>query len=291
MKQHATSWKCGTQVVSLESPVLVGILNVTPDSFSDGGAFDQVHLAVEHAMQLIHDGATMIDVGGESTRPGATRVSEDEQIARTEPVILLIRERSDICISIDTTQASVARAAIAAGASVINDVAAGVEDEAMLPLAAELGVGLVLMHRRLPPELDQYSDAYEDNPTSPEILSEVSAWLETRETAAINAGVQRESIAIDPGIGFGKSVEQNWKLIESAHELVELGHPVYVGASRKSFIGFTSGIETPEMRDTASVATAIELFFQGVQIFRVHNVLEHARMLQSLPSFQLNLRR
>lgn len=282
MKQHATSWQCGTQVVSLESPVLVGILNVTPDSFSDGGSFNQLHLAVEHAMQLIEDGATMIDVGGESTRPGATRVSEEEQIARTEPVIKAIKEQNDICISIDTTQAAVALAAIEAGATVINDVAAGEEDDTMLPLAAEYGVGLVLMHRRLPPELDQYSDAYADIPTSPDIVAEVSRWLESRVEAAIDAGVQREAIAIDPGLGFGKSVEQNWKLIESAHEFVESGHPIYVGASRKSFIGSTFGIESPEMRDTASAATAIEMFLQGVQIFRVHNVLEHARMLQSI---------
>jgi dihydropteroate synthase len=282
VKQHATSWKCGTQVVSLESPVLVGILNVTPDSFSDGGSFNQLHLAVEHAMQLIEDGATMIDVGGESTRPGATRVSEEEQIARTEPVIKAIKEQNDICISIDTTQAAVALAAIEAGATVINDVAAGEEDDSMLPLAAEYGVGLVLMHRRLPPELDQYSDAYGDIPTSPDIVAEVSRWLESRVEAAIDAGVQREAIAIDPGLGFGKSVEQNWKLIESAHEFVESGHPIYVGASRKSFIGSTFGIESPEMRDTASATTAIEMFLQGVQIFRVHNVLEHARMLQSI---------
>jgi len=291
MKQRATSWQCGRRVVSLEKPVFVGILNVTPDSFSDGGQFENVHRAVQHAMKLIDAGATIIDVGGESTRPGAHRVSEQEQIARTQPVIQSLRQQSDICISIDTTQSAVAIAAIEAGADIINDVAAGEEDTRMFSLAAETGVGLVLMHRRLPPQRDQYSDSYANPPSSVDIVDDVSRWLETRVAKAHVAGVSKRAIAIDPGLGFGKSVEQNWQLVEESHRFVELGYPVYMGASRKNFIGAVLGIESPEMRDEASVSVAVEMAAQGVQIFRVHNVLEHVRMLQSLSSFIMNSRR
>ena len=145
------------------------------------------------------------------------------------------------------------------------------------------------MHRRLPPELDQYSDAYQNDFDSTEIVGEVASWLEARMAMAVVAGVQKTAIALDPGLGFGKSVEQNWKLIEESHSFVELGNPVYMSASRKSFIGAVSGIESPEMRDSASVATTLEMAMQGVQIFRVHNVREHNRVLQSLPSIQLEL--
>lgn len=289
MKQRATMWKCGTRVLSLDSPILVGILNVTPDSFSDGGNFMDIQLATEHAMRLISDGAAIIDVGGESTRPGAERIPAQEQIDRTQPVIKAIREQSDICISIDTTLAQVAEAAISAGADIINDVAAGEEDDGIFSLAASTGAGLVLMHRRLPPELDQYSEAYQHEPSDFNIVEEVASWLETRKACAMKAGVQRATIAVDPGLGFGKSVEQNWQLIEESHIFVELGNPVYMGASRKSFIGSISGIESPELRDSASVATTLEMVMQGVQIFRVHNVREHHLVLQSLLASQQEL--
>lgn len=289
MKQRAISWQCGTRVVSLETPMLVGILNVTPDSFSDGGNFTTVDLAAEHALKLISDGATMIDVGGESTRPGATRIGAEEQITRTQPVIEAIRAVSDVCISIDTTLSKVAKSALHAGADVINDVAAGEEDQEMFALAAETGAGLVLMHRRVSPELDQYSDTYQNERNSSDIVTEVSIWLQGRAEKAISAGVCVSAIALDPGLGFGKSVEQNWHLVEEANIFVDLGYPVYMGASRKNFIGATAGIDTPELRDCASVATALEMAIQGVQIFRVHNVLEHARVLQSLPSYQFEL--
>lgn len=287
MKQRATTWQCCTRVVSLESPILVGILNVTPDSFSDGGAFQSIDQAVEHARSLIEHGATIIDIGGESTRPKAKRVSAEEQIKRTEPVILALRAQSDVCISIDTTLASVAKVAIQAGAEIINDVSAGKEDEDMFSLAAEKNVGIVLMHRRVPPELDQYSDAYAEPPQSENIVHDVLNWLQQRVEDAIEAGVPREAIAIDPGLGFGKSVEQNWQLIENAHQFVELGYPVYAGVSRKSFIGASSGISTPEQRDLPSIAAALELVLQGVQIIRVHSVSKHHQMLQSLPAIHL----
>ncbi len=289
MKQRATSWQCGTRIVSLESPILVGILNVTPDSFSDGGAFQSIDQAVQHACSLIEHGATIIDIGGESTRPGAERVSAEEQIDRTEPVIRALREQRDVCISIDTTLAQVAKAAIAAGADIINDVSAGEEDEDMFSLAAEKNVGIVLMHRRVRPEDDQYSDAYTEPPLSEDIVFDVAHWLQRRGDKAIEAGIPREAIAIDPGFGFGKSVEQNWQLVENAHQFVDLGYPVYVGVSRKSFIGASSGISTPEQRDLPSIAAALEMAVQGVQIFRVHSVSMHHQMLQSIPAIHHEL--
>jgi dihydropteroate synthase len=281
VKQRSTSWQCRTRVVSLESPTLVGILNVTPDSFSDGGKFVDVRQATEHALALEEAGAAIIDIGGESTRPGASRISAEDQIARTEPVIRSIREQSKVCISIDTTLAEVARVALTAGADIINDVSAGTEDVSMFSLAAETGAGLVLMHRRLPPELDQYCDQYESSPESDDIVKDVLDWLEIRISAAMATGVSESAIAIDPGLGFGKSVEQNWQLVHEINRITELGYPVYVGASRKSFIGANVGLDIPKLRDEASVEVAKKMADSGAQIFRVHNVSGHVRVLQS----------
>ena len=264
----------------------MGILNVTPDSFSDGGLFEDNAKAVNHALALVEAGATIIDVGGESTRPGATRISADTQIARTRGVIQGIREKSDVCISIDTTLSSVAQAAIEVGATSINDVASGDEDAQMFALAAETGAGLVLMHRRLPPELDQFSDKYVTPPQAVNIVQDVIAWLLERAEAAQRAGVQKSAIAIDPGFGFGKSVEQNWQMVEEATQFVQTGYPIYAGLSRKSFIGATASLKEATERDTVSAVAAFEMALQGVQIFRVHNVPEHVRLLQSLSSIQ-----
>ena len=281
MEQPATSWQCGGSLLSLETPTLVGILNATPDSFSDGGDYKQVSAAVSHAMKMVKAGATIIDVGGESTRPKATRVSATEQLARVIPVIEGIRDKSDVCISIDTTLAEEANMAIAAGATVINDVSAGEEDDEMFLLAANTGSGFVMMHRRLPPELEEYSHAYSVDPTSDDIVQEVIDWLMSRVEKATSAGISKNAIAIDPGLGFGKSVEQNWKIVENVDRLVHLGSPVYVGASRKSFIGATAGIDNPTLRDEASALSVLTMAKKGVQIFRVHNIPEHVRVLQS----------
>ena len=284
MQQVATTWHCGGNVVSLESPIIVGILNAAPDSFSDDGAYFEVGAALDHALEMVEAGASIIDVGGESTRPGALRVDEEEQIARVVPVIQALREKSDTIISVDTTLAPVARAAMDAGATIINDVSAGTDDPIMFTLAASEGVGLVLMHRRLPPELDSYSDQYEDEPESNDITREVRDWLQQRISAAESCGVEQSSIAIDPGLGFGKSVEQNLELVANVEQLVMLGYPVYIGASRKSFIGATTGITDPVQRDEASAMLACEMATKGAQIFRVHNVRQHARLIQSTPS-------
>ena len=280
MQQIATAWHCGGNVVSLEFPILVGILNATPDSFSDGGKFLEVEAAAQHALEMVEAGASIIDVGGESTRPGATRVDEEDQIARVVPVIQAILNTCNTIISVDTTRSSVAIAAIAEGATIINDVSAGIEDPEIFALAASEGVGVVLMHRRLPPDLDTYSDQYDVDPTSPNITREVCDWLMDRVSVAESCGVNMKSIAIDPGLGFGKSVEQNLDLVDGVKQLVMTGYPVYVGASRKSFIGSTTGLTDPASRDEASAMMAGDMASQGAQIFRVHNVRQHARLLQ-----------
>ncbi len=277
------NWVCKDVTIDLYQPLLVGILNVTPDSFSDGGQFVDVESAMEHALRLIEEGAGMIDVGGESTRPGATRISEAEQIKRVVPVIERIREQSNIPISVDTTLAKVASAAIYAGANVINDVASGTEDEAIFALASNSGAGLVLMHRRLPPERDIYSHQYDKAPESENIVADICSWLLQRVEVAKSHGVHPEQIALDPGLGFGKSVEQNWQIVHQAEQFVRLGFPVYMGASRKSFIGATYNIEEPKARDEASVEVAKRMALQSAHIFRVHNVKMHGELLQSPP--------
>jgi dihydropteroate synthase len=282
MKHIATTWNCAQCVVSLESPVIVGILNVTPDSFSDGGKYESAETAILHGLDLAKAGAAIIDVGGESTRPGAVRVPAEVQIERVLPVIRGIRECSSVLLSIDTTSSVVANMAMEAGASIINDISSGVEDEEIFEVAAKTGAGFVLMHRRLPPELDTYSHEYKELVDLTDIVQDVSSWLESRISIAIAHGVHKSAIAIDPGLGFGKSVEQNWQLIREASRITALGYPVFVGASRKSFIGAKTGITEPELRDEASAEISVMLAQQGVQIFRVHNVSAHLRMLQSL---------
>jgi dihydropteroate synthase len=281
MDTHASTWQCGKHIVSLDTPIIVGILNVTPDSFSDGGKFSGLNDAIGRALEMESEGAAIIDVGGESTRPGAKRVSIQEQLHRVLPVIEGIQNRSNVLISIDTTMSQVAAAAIDAGASIINDVSAGQEDDAMFSVAGETGAGLVLMHRRLPPELDRYSDGYDEDPESEDIVFDIIEGLLARVRVAIAQGVQKNTVAIDPGLGFGKSVAQNWHIIKQTDRITASGYPVFIGASRKSFIGATFGIEDPSMRDGPSVEVAKEASELGAHIFRVHNVLDHVRVLQS----------
>ena len=281
MPPIATSWQCRERVVSLESTVLVGILNVTPDSFSDGGENSTATVAINRAIEMASEGATIIDVGGESTRPGATRVSAKEQIHRVLPVIEGIRKQSSVLISIDTTLSEVAAGAIEAGADIINDVSAGEEDSGIFSLAAQTGAGLVLMHRRLPPEHDNYADSYDHDPESLDIVQDILDTLLGQVTKAMEKGVKRNTIALDPGLGFGKSVEQNWQIVEQVGRIASLGYPVFIGASRKRFIGATEDIQEPKLRDSASVQVAKQMEAKGAQIFRVHNVPDHARVLQS----------
>lgn len=272
----------GGRSVELDSPRIMGILNITPDSFSDGGRYLEPEHAVQRARTLIEDGAEILDIGGESTRPGSERIDADEQIRRVIPVIRAIRTAGiDAAISIDTTLAEVAEAAIEAGAEIINDVAAGTESEAIFDLAARTGAGLVLMHRLLDQSAGPGVSAYPKQPEYPGgVVQAVKGFLGARVDAALRAGVRPEAIVVDPGLGFGKSVEQNCQLIAGTAELLALGYPILSAASRKSFIGAISGEERPENRVPGSIAVSLAHFARGVRLMRVHDVREHAQALR-----------
>ncbi len=271
------------RTLALDRPRLLGILNVTPDSFSDGGDLGTVDLAVSAAQRMIAAGADMLDIGGESTRPGAPRIDANEQLRRVIPVIRAIRESlgDRVLMSIDTTLAPVAEAAIEAGTHAINDVSAGLENPAILPLAARTGVGLILMHRLAPPGADVYSHQYAADPSYPGgVVACVRVFLADRAAAALAAGVRPESIILDPGLGFGKSVEQNLELIARTPELASLGYPILSGLSRKSFTAVAAGLPKdtpPRDRLEATLALSLRHLRAGASIFRVHDVPEHVQ--------------
>ncbi len=276
------SWRIGGGgSIDLSSPRIMGILNITPNSFSDGGRHLDPVDALRRALLMAEAGADLLDIGGESTRLGSERVGASEQIRRVLPVIRAIREAGiGLPLSIDTTLAEVAEAALEAGASIINDVAAGTESRDMLDLAARSGAGLVLMHRRLSEEAPAGLSAY---PTTPEyeggVVASVKAYLGERAEAALEAGVEPGCVVLDPGLGFGKSVEQNYRLIAGTGELLKLGYPILSAASRKSFIGAVTGVESASERVAGSVAISVAHFRLGVRLFRVHDVAEHRQAL------------
>jgi len=244
----------------------MGILNVTPDSFSDGGRFTDHGRAVEHGLAMERDGATIIDVGGESTRPGAEPVSERDELARVIPVIEgLCAAGLRASVSIDTSKATVARAALDAGATLINDVSALRGDPAMAALVASAGVTCVLMHMRGEPRTMQHDPRYDD------VVGEVRAFLEERLHAAVEAGIDEERIWLDPGIGFGKTMEHNLVLLRELPRLAQLGRPIVIGTSRKSFLGRLTGREFTGL-GAATVATSVLAYERGARIFRVHDV-------------------
>lgn len=266
----------------------MGILNATPDSFSDGGRYVGVEAAVARGVLMAREGAALIDVGGESTRPGAQRVPADEQQRRVVGVIAALRAALDaeglaaVGISIDSTRAPVAEAALGAGASVINDVSAGREDAGMFALAAEFGVPIVLMHMRGEPGTMQDAPAYSD------VLGEVLAFLAARAESAVAAGVARQLIVIDPGIGFGKTLDHNVALLAGLDRFVATGYPVLLGASRKRFIAdldqdarVPSGDRRPAARERTggTVATTVLGYRAGVRLFRVHDVAMNRQAL------------
>lgn len=261
----------------------MGVVNVTPDSFSDGGRWTEPAAAIDHALELESQGASFIDIGGESTRPGASRVDEAEQIRRVIPVVEGLRARSTIAISVDTTRTAVARAALDAGATIINDVAAGDEGETVA-LAAARGCTIVLMHRLTTPDRDSYSHSYTSAPAYGDVVGEVCTWLEQRARRAMEAGVSRDRIWIDPGLGFGKSVEQNFELLEGVEHCAALGFPVLLSISRKSFVGARFGISEPAMRDAASISLATAAVQRGAAVIRAHDVGGHMRALAHLLS-------
>ncbi len=251
--------------IPLDRPRLMAIVNVTPDSFSDGGERLDPAQAIDDGLRFVADGADIVDVGGESTRPGSQPTSPDDEMRRILPVVAGLA-RQNVNVSIDTRRASVARAALDAGARIVNDVSAMRDDAAMLPLVASRDADLVLMHRRGLPENTFAGPAYAN------VVEEVRQFLLERATVCLASGIKPERIALDPGIGFGKSVAQELELIGGAGRLGDAGYPVLIGCSRKSFIGKLTGIANPRDRDPASVWLAVEAARRGAAILRVHDI-------------------
>lgn len=250
--------------------LVMGILNVTPDSFADGGRHNEFDAAVKRSLEMIAEGVDIIDVGGESTRPGADRVSQEEEIARTIPVITELAKHG-ATISIDTMRASTARAAVKAGAAMINDVSGGLADDAMLQTAAELKVPYIAMHWRGQSKDMNSKAVYGD------VVNEVIAELNERIDAALDAGIHKDKLIIDPGIGFAKDAEHNWAIIDAIDRFVAMGYPVLVGASRKRFLGG----DTPDQREQATIELTKRLGTTGVWAVRVHSVKPHKEVLSS----------
>jgi len=250
--------------------LVMGILNITPDSFADGGRHHEFDEAVKRGLEMIDEGVDIIDVGGESTRPGADRVSQEEEIARTIPVITELAKHGTT-ISIDTMRASTARAAVKAGAAMINDVSGGLADEAMLQTAAELKVPYIAMHWRGQSKDMNSKAVYGD------VVNEVIAELNERIEAALDAGIHKDKLIIDPGIGFAKDADHNWAIIDAIDRFVTMGYPVLVGASRKRFLGGDS----PDQREQATIELTKRLGTTGVWAVRVHSVKPHKEVLRS----------
>lgn len=243
----------------------MGVINITPDSFYDGGFFNDEGKAIERGLKLASAGADIIDIGGESTRPGSESVSEEEELQKTIPVISGIRKQSDILISIDTTKSNVARAALDAGANIINDISALRFDAQMASIAVKYEAPVILMHMKGTPKTMQVNPEYED------VLSEVKSFLHDRIKIAMDCGIKKEKIIIDPGIGFGKRFEDNIALINNLHVFNELNRPVLVGPSRKSFIGKILDLP-PQQRLEGTISTAVLSVIHGAHILRVHDV-------------------
>jgi dihydropteroate synthase len=248
--------------------LIMGILNVTPDSFADGGRHNDFDAAVARGLEMIAEGVDIIDIGGESTRPGADRVSEAEEIERTIPVITELAKHG-ARISIDTMRASTAEAAIKAGASIINDVSGGLADPNMLHTAARLQVPYIAMHWR------GHSKDMNSKAIYGDVVSDVISELQERISAALDAGIQSGNLIIDPGLGFAKEAEHNWKIIDSIDKFVELGYPVLIGASRKRFLGG----ESPDEREQATIELTKRLATTGIWAVRVHSVKPHREVL------------
>ena len=243
----------------------MGVVNVTPDSFYDGGFYFDPARAIERGLVLAAEGADIIDIGGESTRPGSDAVPADEERKRVLPVISALKEKTAALISIDTTKAEVAEAAIAAGACIVNDISAGRFDAQMFSLISRSGAGLILMHMKGTPKTMQINPYYED------VLAEVKAFLQERMEAAEAFGIQRDRLIIDPGIGFGKRLEDNLALLNNLNALVELGRPVLAGISRKSFIGKILNLG-PSDRLEGTIAAAVMAILRGASLLRVHDI-------------------
>ena len=250
----------------------MGVLNVTPDSFSDGGLWFDTDTAVAHALDMVEQGADIIDVGGESTRPGAEHVSEEEELRRVLPVIEAVTHRAGVPISIDTRKASVARAAVEAGASIVNDTGGEDADPGMGAVAAETGAAVVFMHSRGTPATMRSLVDYDD------VVTDVAGFLAASAQSLVDTGVAGDSIVIDPGFGFAKTPAQNLELLDRLDEIVQVGYPVLAGTSRKSFIGAVLDLpETERLEGTA--ATIAWAIARGAHIVRVHDVMQMSRVV------------
>jgi dihydropteroate synthase len=255
---------CGKYQLNLNRPHVMGIVNLTPDSFSDGGKFSKTEQAIEHALELIAEGADILDVGGESTRPGATPVTLDEELQRVIPVIQALSKLSTVPISIDTYKPEVMRAAIAAGADIVNDVRA-LQEEGALDVVASSNAGVCLMHMQGMPQTMQLDPHYED------VVAEVKRFLNDRMNTALGRGIAKERIMLDPGFGFGKLTAHNIALIQSLDELVAIGQPLLVGLSRKAVLGKIAGGDE-QQRLYAGIASSVISAMKGAKIVRVHDV-------------------
>lgn len=275
-------WKVRGRTLDLSArPLVMGILNVTPDSFSDGSRFLDADAAVRHALAMVEQGADLIDVGGESSRPGAEAVSAEEELRRVEPVIRRIAAQSPVTIAIDTTKAAVADAALAAGAHIVNDISAGLGDPAMTDVVRRHGAGFVLMHMQGTPRTMQQAPAYGD------VVAEVAAFLRERIAALVAAGLDADSLVVDPGIGFGKTVEHNVALLACLPHLASVcGRPVLAGVSRKSFLGRLTGQSDPSDRLVSSLAGLAYASMRGARILRVHDVKESCEVARLLAIFR-----
>lgn len=268
----------GTKRLALSSPIVMGILNVTPDSFSDGGQYSSYELACQHADDMVAQGAGMIDIGGESTRPGAAEVSLADELARVIPLVKYVAAHHDVWISVDTSKPEVMRQAVAAGAHLINDVRALMEPGA-LQAAAELQVPICLMHMQGEPQSMQFAPTYHN------VIEEVSAFLTERIEACLRAGIPRELLILDPGFGFGKSLEHNYELLAKLDCFAQFDLPILIGLSRKSMIGNLLAKPTSE-RLAGSLAGAMIAAQKGAHIIRVHDVTETVDMLKVLQATQ-----
>jgi dihydropteroate synthase len=266
-------WRAGPHILEFGARThVMGIINVTPDSFSDGGRFVDPEVAVSAGIDMAADGADILDVGGESTRPGSDPVPVEHELDRVVPVIKRLAAEVDIPISVDTRRADVAQAALEVGAAIVNDVTAG-SDPAMFEVVRKAQAGMVLMHMRGEPKTMQQQTDYED------VVAEVKGYLAERAQAAVQAGIERERLAVDPGLGFAKTEQQNYVLMRDIAKFLDLGRPVLVGPSRKSFIGKVLGTEVDQRLEGTAGAVAW-MAGQGAHVVRVHDVKEMVRVLR-----------
>jgi len=252
--------------LDLRFPQVMGILNVTPDSFSDGGRHNRIDLALQHAQAMVDAGATIIDIGGESTRPGAAEVSEDEELSRVIPVVEAIYRRMEVWISVDTSKGAVIRESAAAGAHIINDIRS-LQEPGALEAAAATGLPVCLMHMQGQPKTMQHSPKYDN------LIGEIDDYFTQQIARCVNAGIPKNKLLLDPGFGFGKNLNHNYQLLARLAEFHHFGLPLLVGMSRKSMIGQLLNV-SPENRVSGSIACAVIAAMQGAQIIRVHDVKE-----------------